>query len=106
MVNCPGVPEVIYNFNIQGLISFEDSENFYAKGLLPFTSILKGQLQQIIALILNRKLFVVSYIMIVAFHPGLKLDKIIIQKSYVHTIEQLTSLEYFSQDQIKCIKEL
>ena len=44
--------------------------------------------------------------MIVAFHPGLKLDKIIIQKSYVHTIEQLTSLEYFSQDQIKCIKEL
>ena len=37
----------------------------------------------------------------------MKLDKIIIQRSYVHAIEQLTSLEYFSQDQIKCInKEL
>ena len=35
------------------------------------------------------------------------MDKIIIQRSYVHAIEQLTSLEYFSQDQIKCInKEL
>ena len=52
-------------------------------------------------------MFVVSYVVIVAFHLELKLDKIIIQRSYVHAIEQLTSLEYFSQDQIKCInKEL
>ena len=40
-------------------------------------------------------MFVVSYAMIVAFHPDLKLDKIIIKRSYVHAIEQLTSLEYF-----------
>ena len=50
-------------------------------------------------------MFVVSYVMIVAFHPDLKLDEIIIQRSYVHAIEQLTSLEYFSQDQIKCINK-
>ena len=43
-------------------------------------------------------MFVVTYVMIVAFHPDLKLDKIIIQRSYVHAIEQLTSLRYFSQD--------
>ena len=52
-------------------------------------------------------MFVVSYVMVIAFHPELKLDKVIIQRSYVHAIESLTSLEYFSQDQIKCInKEL
>ena len=50
-------------------------------------------------------MFVVSYVIIVAFHPELILDKIIIQRSYVHAIEQLTSLEYFSQDQIKCINK-
>ena len=50
-------------------------------------------------------MFVVSYVMIAAFHPELILDKIIIQRSYVHAIEQLTSLEYFSQDQIKCINK-
>ena len=50
-------------------------------------------------------MFVVSYVMIVAFHPDLKLDEIIIQRSYVHAIEQLTSLEYFSQDQKKCINK-
>ena len=43
--------------------------------------------------------------MIVAFHPELKLYKIIIKRSYVHAIDQLTSLEYFSQDQIKCINK-
>ena len=32
--NCSGVPRVIYNFNTQSLINFED--NFYAKGDLPF----------------------------------------------------------------------
>ena len=53
----------------------------------------------------QKTMFVVSYVMIVAFHPELKLDKIIIQRSYVHAIEQLTSLEYFSQDQMKCINK-
>ena len=34
MENCSGVPRVIYNFNTQSLISFED--NFHAKGDMPF----------------------------------------------------------------------
>ena len=34
MENCSGVPGVIYNFNTQTLISFED--NFHTKGNLPF----------------------------------------------------------------------
>ena len=48
-------------------------------------------------------MFVVSYVMVVAFHPELKLNRIIIQRSYAHSLEQLTSLNYFTQEQISFI---
>ena len=106
MENCSGVPRVIYNFNTQSLISFED--NFHAKDDLPFVIYFDFETTAPSDNCFDREqktMFAVS--MIVAFHPELKLDKIIIQWNYVHAIEQLTSLEYFSKDQIKCInKEL
>ena len=49
-------------------------------------------------------MFVVSYVMIVAFHPALKLDRIIIYRSFAHSIEQLTTLDYFSWEQITFIE--
>ena len=64
--------------------------------------ILKQQLQQIIVLIPNKKrCFVVSYVIIVTFHPALNLDRIMIQRSYAHSVDELTSLNYFSDDQMK-----
>ena len=42
-----------------------------------------------------------SYILIVAFHPHLKLRKIIVQRSYGHTLQQLTTLDYLTNDQNK-----
>ena len=38
--------------------------------------------------------------MIVAFHPKLDLNRIIIQTSFAHSIEQLTTLDYFTRKQI------
>ena len=49
----------------------------------------------------QKKMFVVSYVIIVTFHPALNLDRIIIQRSYARSIDQLTSLNYFSDDQMK-----
>ena len=46
----------------------------------------------------QKKLFVVSYVMIVAFHPELKLDQIIIDRSFAHSLEQLATLDYFSRE--------
>ena len=40
--------------------------------------------------------------MIVAFNPELNLDRIIIQRSFAHPIEQLTS---FTREQITCIDQ-
>ena len=39
----------------------------------------------------------------VAFQPELKLDRIIIQRSFAHSIEQLTRLDYFTREQITYI---
>ena len=65
---------------------------------------MKQLLQQITVLIQNRKkMFAVSYVMIVAFHPELKLNRIVIQRSYAHSVEELTSLIYFTQEQISFI---
>ena len=38
--------------------------------------------------------------MIVAFHAKLDLHRIIIQRSFAHSIEQLATLEYFTREQI------
>ena len=48
----------------------------------------------------QKKMFVVSYVMIVAFHPKLDLDRIIIQRSFAHSIEQFTALDYFTREQL------
>ena len=45
------------------------------------------------------KMFVVSYVMIVAFHPKLNFDRIIIQRSFPHSLGQLTTLDYFTREQ-------
>ena len=41
--------------------------------------------------------------MIVAFHPKLDLDRIIIQRSFAHSIEQLTTLDYFTREQLSFV---
>ena len=55
-------------------------------------------------------MFVVSYV-IIAFHPKLNIDKMIVQRSVGHSLEKLTSLDYLKNDQmvfvnINLIKQL
>ena len=98
MKNCSGRPGVVYNFNNQNLISYQD--NFHAKGDVPFVIYFDFETTAPTDNCLDpeqKKMFVVSYVMIVAFHPELKLDCIIIQRSFAHSIEQLTSLDYFTR---------
>ena len=37
-------------------------------------------------------MFVVSFALIVAFHPELNLNRIIIQRTYAHSLQELTAL--------------
>ena len=45
-------------------------------------------------------MFVVSYVIIVAFHPKLKMDRVIIQRSFGHSLEKLTTIDYLTNDQM------
>ena len=44
-----------------------------------------------------------SYVLIVAFHPQLNLCKIIVQKCYGHTLQQLTMIDYLTDDQMSFV---
>ena len=77
--HCSGKPGVIYNFTNQSLVSYEDS--FKAKGDLPFCVCFDFETTAPTDNCLDpeqKKKFVVSYVMIVAFHPALQLDRVII----------------------------
>ena len=50
-------------------------------------------------------MFVVSYVMIVAFQPALKLERIIVYRSFAHSLEQLTNLDYLTREQITFIEQ-
>ena len=88
-----GVPGVIYNFNTKTLISFQD--NFNSKDNLPFFLYYDFETTAPTDNIFDpepKKMFVVSYVLIVAFHPALNLYIIIIQRSYSHYLEELTTI--------------
>ena len=77
--NCSGAPGVIYNFNNQNLISYQD--NFHAKADIPFVIFFDYETTASTDNSFDpeqKKVFVVSYVMIVVFHPELKLNCIVI----------------------------
>ena len=49
----------------------------------------------------NRQMFVVSYEIIFAFHPELDIDRVIIGRSFGHSPERLTSLNYLTREQLE-----
>lgn len=67
-------------------------------------SVSKQLLQLTIVLIQNKKMLVMFYVLIVAFHPELNLRKIFIQKSYGHSLQQLTTIDYLTNNQILLVK--
>ena len=86
------------------MISYQD--NFHAKGNVPFVIYFDFETTAPTDNCLDpvqKKMFVVLYVMIVAFSPELNLERIIIQRSSAHSIEQLTSLNYFTREQITFI---
>ena len=93
MENLSGKPGVVSNFNNQSLISYQD--NFHNKGDIPFAIYFDFEATAPTDKYLDpeqKTCFVVSYVMTVAFQPALKLDRIIIYRSFAHSLEQLTTL--------------
>ena len=98
---CSGKPGIVYNFCSQTLTSFED--NFKSKGDVPFTIYFDFETTSPTdADWLNpedKKMFVVSYVIVVAFHPFFNFEKILVQRSVSHPKKELISINYLSREQ-------
>ena len=97
IANCSGRPGVVYNFNNQNLISYQD--NFHAKGDVAFVIYFDFETTAPTDNCLDseqKKMFVVSYVMTVTFNSELHLERIKTQRSFAHSADQLTSLNYFT----------
>ena len=46
------------------------------------------------------KMFAVSYVIILAFHPDLDIDHVIIEHIFGHSRDKLTSLNYLTHEQL------
>ena len=96
--SCSGVPGTIHNFNNKNLITFEESKGdlsfalyFDFKTTAPTDNYFDPE---------QTKIYVVSYKLIVSFHPKLKIQKIIVERSYAHPLKELTTISYLTGDQL------
>ena len=105
------MPGIIYSFNNKKLITFED--NFKSKGEVLMTMYFDFETTAPTDNCFDPepKKKAMSYVLIVTFHSHLNHRKIIVQRSYGHSLEQLTRINYLTNDQmssidIKLIKQL
>ena len=50
----------------------------------------------------NKKVYAVLYVIIFAFHPKLKFNRVIIERSFRHSMVELRSLNYLTREQLTC----
>ena len=102
MKNCLGKPGFVYNFQTRNLLTFE--ENLKFKRDVPLTTYIDFETTAPTDCCLDpesNKMNVVSYVIILAFHPKLELPRIIIERSFGHSLERLCQIDYLTSEQLK-----
>ena len=100
--NCTGKPGYVYNFHIQSLLTFE--ENLKFKRDIPLTAYIDFETTAPTDDCLDpetKKMNAVSYVIIFAFHPDLDMKHIIIERSFGHSIQKRTTIDYLTSEQLK-----
>ena len=100
--NCTGKPGFVYNFQTRNLLTFE--ENIKFKRDVPLTTYIDFETTAPTDCCLDpesNKMNVVSYVIILAFHPKLQLPRIIIERSFGHSLEKLSQIDYLTSEQLK-----
>ena len=101
MKNCLGKPGFVYNFQTRNLLTFE--ENIKFKRDVPLTTYIDFETTAPTDCCLDpesNKMNVVSYVIILAFHPNLQLPRIIIERSFGHSLEKLCQIDYLTSEQL------
>ena len=98
-----GTPGVVYNFTNQNLVNFED--NIGNKGDLPqvYMKFETAVPAENFLTPEQNKTFVVSHTLIFAFHLKLYLNRIIVEKSFGHSLLKLATVDYLTEDQPKFV---
>ena len=90
---CSGQAGLNFVFDNGKIVDFQD--NYKKIGDIPFAIYFDFETKTGSVVFFDAKMFVVSYCIIVAFHPDLNLPRLFIYRSYDQTINQLTSLVHF-----------
>ena len=112
MEHCSGIPGIVYSFNNKNLMTFEDNLGY--KGDLSVVAFIDFETTAPTDSCFDpeqKRMFVASYVVVLAFHPTLKMNRIIIQHSFGHSLEKLTATGYLTNDQmsfvdVKLVKQL
>ena len=102
MKNSTGKPGFIYNFQTRNLLTIE--ENLQFKRDVPLTAYIDFETTAPTDDYLDpecNKMNVVSYVIILAFHPNLNLPRIIIERSFGHSLERLSQIHCLTSEQLK-----
>ena len=102
---CSGKPGIVYNFNIQNIVTFED--NIKYQGDLPFTIYADFETTAPncdFSSPENNTMFAASYALVIAWHPKLNLPRQCVVKGYNHTLEKLTDVSYLTEEQL-CLRK-
>ena len=91
---CAGQAGFDYSFDNGKIINFQD--NFNKIGDLPFSVYYDFETTTGSGVFFDAKMYVVSYCMVVAFHPDLNLPHLFIYHVYDQTKEKLESMFHFS----------
>ena len=102
MQNCTGKPGFVYNFQTRNLLTFE--ENIKFKRDVPLTAYIDFETTAPTDDYLDpecNKMNVVSFVIIFAFNPKLLLPRVIIERSFGHSLEKLCHIDYLTAEQLK-----
>ena len=90
---CSGKIEINYVFDNGKILSYQDNQNKI--GDLPFAIYYDFVTITGVVTFFDVKMYVVSYCMIIAFHPELKLPRLVIYRSYDQNKNEISSLSHF-----------
>ena len=105
--NCTGKPGYVYNFDTQNILTFE--ENLKNKHDIPLSAYIDFETTAPTDKMFDPeccKIKPVSYSIIFAFHPSFNLNRVIILRSFGHSLLNLTTVGYLTSEQLKYRDEI
>ena len=99
--HCVGQPGFVYNFQTRNLLTYE--ENLKFKRDVPLTTYIDFETTAPTDCCLDpesNKMNVVSYVIICTFQPKLQLPRVIIERSFGHSLEKLSQIDYLTAEQL------